>query len=128
MAAETPAGLPLAWRWAGRTPASSVPVALESGQTSISETLRFDADGRAELRLAPGVYRWRAVGGPERGMVAVERYSDEWRPAHASIAAQAGGPGGSRRDVAARDQWWLFALAMAAFVGEWAWRRRQGLP
>ncbi len=128
MAAETPAGLPLAWRWAGRTPASSVPVALESGKTSISETLRFDADGRAELRLAPGVYRWRAVGGPERGLVAVEWYSDEWRPAHASIAAQAGQPGGSRRDVAARDQWWLFALAMVAFVGEWAWRRRQGLP
>jgi len=30
--------------------------------------------------------------------------------------------------VGLRDRWWLFAIAIAAFAAEWAWRRRQGLP
>jgi hypothetical protein len=80
------------------------------------------------MRLPPGVYRWHATDGAERGVVVVERYSDEWRPAATTVSAQPGEPAGSRRDVAARDQWWLFALALTAFVGEWVWRRRQGLP
>ena len=125
---EAPNAEPLEWRWFGRGPAAAVPVTLASGATPVTETLRFDADGRAELRLPPGVYRWRATDGAERGVVVVERYSDEWRPAAATVSAQPGEPAGSRRDVAARDQWWLFALALTAFVGEWVWRRRQGLP
>jgi hypothetical protein len=60
--------------------------------------------------------------------VIVEEYSDEWRPAAVTVAPQAGETGAGRVAVAARDRWWLFALAIAAFAGEWAWRRRQGLP
>jgi hypothetical protein len=44
------------------------------------------------------------------------------------LAPQPGEAGDVRRDVGARDLWWLYALAIAAFAAEWAWRRRQGLP
>jgi len=125
---ETPNGLPLEWRWIGRGSPQPVRVALESESGSASETIRFDAEGRAELRLPPGAYGWRAADGPERGQVVVEEYSDEWRPALPHLTAQPGGPGSSRRVVAARDLWWLFIVAVAALVAEWVWRRRQGLP
>ncbi len=125
---EAPNGVPLEWRWFGRSVPRPVRVTLESELAPVTKTLHFDAGGRADLLLPPAVYRWRAVDGPERGVVAVERYSDEWRPAPAVVSAQPGEPAGSRRDFAARDRWWLFALVLTAFVGEWVWRRRQGLP
>jgi hypothetical protein len=105
-----------------------VAIRLESGADVRTDTLRFDATGHAELRLAPGVYRYALAGGPERGLVAVETYSDEWRPGavtvrdHPGVAAARGGR------VGLRDRWWLFALAILAFTAEWAWRRHQGLP
>lgn len=129
VATAVPQGLPLVWRWRGSGAPSAMPIALESASGSRTATLRFDAQGEARLPLAPGVYRWRATDqGAELGMVAVERYSDEWLPARSVLAPQAGEAGGARHDVGARDLWWLYALAIAAFAGEWAWRRRQGLP
>lgn len=127
---EAPQGMPLVWRWRGRGAPSAVSLVLDSPAGSRTATLRFDAQGEATLRLPPGVYRWRTAegAGAERGLVAVEEYSDEWRPASLTLQTQPGEPGGVRRDVGARDHWWLFALALAAFAGEWAWRRRQGLP
>ncbi len=125
---EAPNGLPLEWRWAKGAPPPTAVVELEADGRSHLDTLRFDASGHAALHLAPGAYRWRATDGPERGVVAVEQYSDEWRPAPVTLGPQAGEPGDARRDVGARDQWWLYVLALAAFVAEWAWRRRQGLP
>lgn len=125
---ETPDGLPLLWQWTGRGPPVPAGVRLESEGRSRTDTLRFDVSGRAELHLPPASYHWQATDGPERGLVVVERYSDEWRPAPVTLGPQAGEPGGSHRDVGARDQWWLYVLALAAFVAEWAWRRRQGLP
>jgi hypothetical protein len=124
-----PQGMPLVWRWRGSGAPGATAITLESPAGSQAATLRFDAQGEATLRLPPGVYRWRAGDqGAERGMVAVEQYSDEWRPARAMLAPQPGVPGDARRDVGARDLWWLYALAIAAFAAEWAWRRRQGLP
>jgi hypothetical protein len=125
---EAPNGVPLEWRRLRRDGPARAVIALESAAGARTDTLRFDDLGRASLRLPPGTYRWRAADGPERGVVAVEEYSDEWRPAPATLGLQAGEAGGARHDVAARDQWWLYALALAAFVAEWAWRRRQGLP
>ncbi len=125
---EAANGLPIEWRWLGRGAPQAIRVALQSDSTSVVEPVRFDADGKAELRLPPGEYRWRAMDGPERGAVVVERYSDEWRPAPTHLAAQPGEPGGSRRIIAARDLWWLFAVALVAFIAEWVLRRRQGLP
>jgi hypothetical protein len=125
---ETTNGTPLRWRWAGRDVPRPLPIMLESSGGVRGDTLRFDAQGEAVLRLPPDAYRWRLPDGTERGLVIVEEYSDEWRPAAMTLAPQAGETGAGRVAVAARDRWWLFALAIAAFAGEWVWRRRQGLP
>jgi hypothetical protein len=131
---EVPNGLPTVWRWAGSGAPRDVVIALEGGERPRVDTLRFDAAGRAELRLPPGAYRYSAVGagagsgGGERGLVAVDSNSDEWRPAPAVLTSQPGDPAARLVSVALRDRWWLFALAIAAFAAEWAWRRRQGLP
>jgi hypothetical protein len=131
-------GLPLAWRWVGGGHGGRggrpSDVVLSLGERV--DTLRFDATGRAELLLPPGVYRYAAGGGergprtdPVRGgLVAVETYSDEWRPAPAVLRVQDGAPAARLVGIGMRDRWWLFVVAIAAFAAEWAWRRRQGLP
>jgi hypothetical protein len=125
---EAPNGLPLAWQWSGA--GDPRPLAIElHGDTGVRrDTLRFDAAGRAELRLPPGVYRYALDGGPERGVVAAEVYSDEWRSSAPVLAPQTGAPAGRVAQIGMRDRWWLFAIAIAALAAEWAWRRRQGLP
>jgi hypothetical protein len=127
---ETQNGMPLHWRWTGKGEPRDVVVSLATDQGQRVDTLRFDAGGRAELRLPPGVYRYAASdgGGVERGVVAVDTYSDEWRPAAPVLAPQPGSPIGRLTGVGLRDRWWLFVVAIAAFAAEWAWRRREGLP
>jgi len=127
---ETPNGIPLQWRWTGKGEPSDVVVSLAADPGHRIDTLRFDAGGRAELRLPPGVYRYAASDGrgAERGVVAVETYSDEWRPAVPMLMPQSGTPGVRLTSVALRDRWWLFVVVIAALVAEWAWRRREGLP
>jgi len=130
---EVPNGLPLVWRWTGAGAPQDAALSLWEGGRERRDTLRFDAAGRAELRLAPGVYRYAAAappsaGGGERGLVAVEMYSDEWRPAGPALAPQAGLPAVRVVSGGLRDRWWLFVLAVVALTAEWAWRRRQGLP
>jgi hypothetical protein len=127
---ETPNGTPMLWRWAGAGEPRSVVLSLTAERGQRVDTLRFDAGGRAELRLPPGVYRYAASdgGGVERGVVAVDTYSDEWRPAAPVLAPQPGSPSGRLTGVGLRDRWWLFVVAIAAFAAEWAWRRREGLP
>ena len=121
-------GLPLQWRWTAAGEPRDVVLSLTTARGQRQDTLRFDAGGRAELWLPPGQYRYAAAEGPERGLVAVDTYSDEWRPAPVVVAPQPGATGGRLAGVALRDRWWLFVAAIAAFAGEWAWRRRQGLP
>ena len=127
---EVPNGLPTIWRWAGSGAPRDVVLSLAVENRQRVDTLRFDAGGRAELELPPGVYRYGAVDGrgQERGVVAVDTYSDEWRPAAVTLASQPGATGDRFRSVALRDRWWLFVLAITLFAAEWAWRRRQGLP
>ncbi|HET7040364.1 MAG TPA: hypothetical protein VFH97_10795, partial [Gemmatimonadales bacterium] len=124
-----PRGLPVTFRRPGAPgPAGPVAVTLTGDDTARTDTLAFDARGEARLLLPPGVYRWRVDLGPDaRGTVVVEEYSDEFvaRP----VAVPAGvEPGEGRRRVGARETWWMFALALAALIGEWAWRTRRGLP
>jgi len=125
---EVPNGMPLAWRWTGSGEPRPIILALTAERRQRVDTLRFDAGGRAELDLPPGVYRYAAMDGAERGLVAVDRYSDEWRPGAARLASQPGGAGTPLGRVALRERWWLFVLAIALFATEWGWRRRTGLP
>ena len=127
---EVPSGMPVLWRWTGSGAPRKVVVSLTAAGPPRVDTLRFDAGGRAELRLTPGTYRYAAAdgGGQERGLVAVDTYSDEWRPAAVTLVPQPGAPADRLRSVALRDRWWLFVAAIALFAAEWAWRRRQGLP
>ena len=127
---EVPNGMPVLWRWTGSGEPRDVVVSLARNAAQRVDTLRFDAGGRAELRLLPGVYRYAASdgGGAERGVVAVDTYSDEWRPAVPVLASQPGTRGERLTSAALRDRWWLFVVAIAAFAAEWAWRRREGLP
>jgi len=125
---EAPNGMPIVWRWTESGPPQDEVVTLTAGGRSRIDTLRFDATGRAELSLPPGVYAYGAPHGAERGVVVVETYSDEWRPAAPLVQAQRGGAPDRLASSALRDRWWLFVVAIAAFATEWAWRRRQALP
>jgi hypothetical protein len=127
-ALEVANGLPTVWHW--MSPDSARPIALTtiSADTTRTDTLRFDAAGRAELLLPPGVYRYALSGGTEQGVVAVEMYSDEWRPRPPALTAQPGEATTRLGSVGLRDRWWLFFLVVAALAAEWTVRRRQGLP
>jgi hypothetical protein len=130
VALEAPNGLPIVWRWTAPPPDTARPLAvtLRSGDTTRTDTLRFDAAGRAELVLPPGVYRYALSGGPEQGVVAVETYSDEWLPHTPALRAQPGETTSRFASIGLRDRWWFFVIAIAALATEWAMRRRQGLP
>ena len=128
VATEVANGLPLRWRWTGKGPARDSPITLTRPGGSRVDTLRFDARGFAELSVPPGNYRYSLGGGEESGLVAVEQYSDEWRPAPVVLRSQPGETAQQRESVPLRERWWLFALAIAAFAAEWTWRRRIGLP
>src|SRR4029077_19711233 len=130
VALETPNGLPIVWRWTYPPPdtARALAVTLLSEYIRRTDTLRFDAAGRAELLLRPGVYRYALSGGSEQGVVAVETYSDEWLPHAPALRAQPGEATARFAAIGLRDRWWLFVIAIAALATEWALRRRQGLP
>jgi hypothetical protein len=125
---EVPNGLPLVWRWAATGAPQSLAITLRAADTTRTDTLHFDAAGRAELLLPPGVYRYSVSGGPEQGVVAVETYSDEFRPRVPVLTAQPGEATARVASVGLRDRWWLFVLVIAALAAEWTLRRRQGLP
>jgi hypothetical protein len=120
--------VPIVWQWLAAPPPRDVVVRLTGPDGGRQDTLRFDAAGRAALALPPGIYRYAALDGSERGIVAVEEYSDEWRPGPVTLASQPGTVRGGRARRGVRDAWWLFALAIGAFAVEWYWRRREGLP
>ena len=128
VALEVPNGLPVVWRWSGADSARALPITLRGPDGARTDTLRFDAAGRAELLLPAGVYRYALTGGAEQGVVAVETYSDEFLPRAPSLHAQPGVATARLASVGLRDRWWLFVVAILALATEWALRRRQGLP
>jgi hypothetical protein len=126
---EVPNGMAVRWQWAvPATPPQALQITLRTRDSTRTDTLRFDAAGHAELLLPPGEYRYALSGGPEQGVVAVETYSDEWRPRAPALTAQPGEATARLGSIGLRDRWWLFVIAIAALAAEWTLRRRQGLP
>jgi hypothetical protein len=121
-------GRPLVFEWAGAGPAVATPVVWSGAGDSgtRTDTLRFDGAGRAPVRLPPGEYRYRLVGGGG-GTVAVEEYSDELLPSPVTLQARTARAGLPQGRTAAREWLWLFAIAIAALSVEWLARRRLGL-
>lgn len=122
----TQRGTPVRFRWSGAGAPVPIAVALDAGQGTRGDTLRFDGDGEARLALPVGRYRYTLDGGGV-GTFAVEPFSDELVPAPVTLAAHEAtqAPTPARRSL--RDLWWLFALAVAGFGTEWLLRRRVGL-
>ena len=125
---EVPNGLPVVWNWISPDAPRPLVMTLQTASGQRVDTLRFDAARRAELLLPAGIYPYALAGGPERGVVAVEAYSDEWQPRAPTIGSQPGEATARLASVGLRDRWWLFVIAIAALATEWAMRRRQGLP
>ncbi|HEX9633325.1 MAG TPA: hypothetical protein VGA02_12770, partial [Gemmatimonadales bacterium] len=122
-------GIPVTFRWAGAgPPPDSATLEVTGPDSTARHRIGFGADRTAALPLAPGVYRWR-LRGPvaAEGTVAVEEYSPEFVP-RARVAPDPRPPALRTARVGLRELWWVFGIAMLAFVAEWAWRLRRGLP
>ena len=119
-------GRPLVFEWAGPGAPADVALGWQGDSTTGTDTLHFDAAGRALLWLPPGNYAWRLARGGA-GRAAVEQYSDEFLPRPRTISphtARLGVPAGR---TSVRDWRWLFGVAIIALALEWWWRRRLGM-
>jgi hypothetical protein len=119
-------GRPVVFEWTGSGAPTAVPLTWTAGDQPRVDTLRFDGAGRAEVRLAPGTYKYRLSGGAG-GTVAVEEYSDELLPRRVTLRTRNALAGESSGRTVARDWLWLFGLCVLGFAAEWFARRRLGL-
>ncbi|MGH7629060.1 MAG: hypothetical protein ACREOF_06660, partial [Gemmatimonadales bacterium] len=119
-------GRPVVFEWvAGGSPKATA-VQWTGAPAGAADTLRFDGSGRAQVRLPPGIYRYRlGLGG--RGTVAVESFSEELLPRTPTLGAREVRPAGTRSERSSRDLPWLFLAAVLGLSGEWVARRRMGL-
>ncbi|MFQ5703100.1 MAG: hypothetical protein ACE5HT_03680 [Gemmatimonadales bacterium] len=123
-------GEPVVFRWNGDSvPDSLVVTITRQGESqSITSLLRPAEDGTAAQMLEPGIYDWSVSTLHVSGKTAVERYSDEFHPRPITIGHDSTAAGAILVERFARENWWLFAIVVAALAGEWAWRHRRGLP
>lgn len=119
-------GRPLVFEWAGAGPPADIPMAWTGDSASGTDTLRFDAAGRADLWLPPGSYRWR-LGPGGAGRAAVEAWSPEWVPGRRTVQDQMARISVPSGQTTTRDGPWLFGVAVVALAFEWWSRRRLGL-
>lgn len=119
-------GRPLVFEWAGSGAPADLALGWQGDSTTGTDTLHFDAAGRALLWLPPGSYSWRLARGGS-GQAAVEQYSDEFLPRSATISSHAARLGIPAGRISARDWRWLFGVAIIALALEWWWRRRLGM-
>lgn len=124
----TQRGRPLRFRFTGDSATGVLPVTFENADTTLVDTLRFDADGMAGVALPVGRYRYRIADEPVATEgVAVEPYADELLPAPITLSAReaTADPVPVRRSL--RDLLPFFALAVLGFGIEWVMRRRLGM-
>ena len=119
-------GRPVTFEWLGMGPAVAQPVVWSGAAGQSTDTLRFGGDGRAQVWLAPGEYRYRLPGGAV-GTVAVEEYSEEFLPKPVSLTARQGRVARPATRSTAREWLWLFGICVLGLSGEWLARRRLGL-
>jgi hypothetical protein len=120
-----PNGRPLTFKWNGTGSPRPAPIEFRSGDMVLGDTLRFDAGGRAEVRLPPGSYRYEVAGGG--GTVVTEEWSEEFLPHPQSVETSEPAARGVPRSVSAREWLGLFAFCIACLAGEWWFRHRLGL-
>jgi hypothetical protein len=121
-----PNGRPVVFEWTGAGSPVPLGVQVTGDGEALRDTLRFDGTGRAFLWLPPGRYRYQLDGGGT-GLVAVDRWSEEWRPRPVVLADQTAAAAPARGLTNARDWIWLFGIMILALAVEWMWRRRLGL-
>jgi len=105
-----------------------ISITLEGPTGRVTDTLRFNGQGRAALWLPPGEYRFVAhADRPLHGVAAVDEWSEEWwpRPVRVRERPLAGGSTPGRRS--SRETPWLFLVLLGSLAGEWTARRRLGL-
>jgi hypothetical protein len=104
----------------------SAVIVLTGDSLTRTDTLTFDGSGRAELRLPPGRYGYRWEGGG-RGVVAVDRWSEEYLVQPVLLRSKEGSGVGQLIRNALRERWWIYFLIVALLATEWWVRRRAGL-
>lgn len=121
-----PQDRPLVFEWHGAGPPERVTVRWTGSAGDGQDSLTFDGEGRATLRLPPGIYQVAVEGEPATPL-AVEDFSDELLPGPVVVADRDAvlGAAPARRGV--RESPWLFLVAAAAWCTEWWARRRAGL-
>lgn len=113
-------------RFQATTATQPLPITARREDQSVSDTLRFDAEGVAHLPLPPGEWRWEAGDG-SAGIVEVEQYAAELVPSAPTLESREAevAPVPARRSL--REVLPFFAFALAAFLAEWVIRRRLGM-
>jgi hypothetical protein len=119
-------GRPVLFEWSGLGTPVPVGVTLQSDGATRSDTLRFDGSGHAQLWMPPGQYRYTLSGGGA-GLVAVDTWSEEWRPRPVVLRARDAPAVANAGQTNSRRWPWLFGLAVAGLAVEWVMRRRMGL-
>lgn len=121
-------GMPVVFETIPGTRDSAV-VRVTGADTALTAVLRFSAEGKALLRVDPGVYTWTEMNRrDESGTFVVEPYSDEFHLRNAAIVATSGVAGNAMIESRMRQRWWVFVLIVLALAAEWTFRQRKGLP
>ncbi|HWA15682.1 MAG TPA: hypothetical protein VG817_04560, partial [Gemmatimonadales bacterium] len=119
-------GRPVLFEWSGTGAPAPVGIALVTSGVTTRDTLRFDGNGRASLRLPVGRHTYQLDGGGG-GSLAVEEWSEEWLPRPVMLEARDAPSIASAGFTSSRSWIWLFGLCVAGLAGEWFFRRKLGL-
>lgn len=122
--AVTPRGGSVQFRWLGHGKSPDQEIFVQGPDISLTDTLRFNSEGIASLRLPVGRYSY-SVNGNE-GDFAVEPWSPELLPGPVTLQERAGAGPVPLSASLWESFHWLILLAMAAFCLEWIIRRRIG--